>query len=199
MKHIKIEEHVCSDTKDIHFFGGGGINARTMCNMSPKHILFYMNSEFYLCTYFTCVQGYEHHLDFKEMIFNKVKEVKLEKKNEVWRSQRINENFQQQRKLNVILESKIKQVIYTYDASFGNYYAFTYDIDFFDVDSDKIKKSYEEMKVYLADIGLDYKHSELQELYHLNITDHLRKAESVQSLNHLTKLIRNEISRTSNH
>ena len=167
------------------------------CIRTPKKILFLAGNQFYLVTYFTCMeQG--GRLDFiQDTIKQCLGSTKIFPKYEVNRC-RVNEDLKEYRLRGKALKKYIEQVNYLYDAS-GREYAITTKADYIEaiVGDDKLTENYEIAKKFLEGKNDKYFLGELKDLYLANCL-WVDDIEVIKSVDNLIDKINNNLKQTTN-
>jgi hypothetical protein len=160
-----------------------------MCSHNPERFLFFLGNQFFLITYYRCLQlDYE----FKRHLVEKCcKDTEIFPKYEVNKSVDVCKELKNFRIKNQALRKKIEQVNYLYTNAAGKEYAITTSTDYFDhiCDQDIIDKNYKIAKEFLESKNYNYLINQLEDLYKENVVYILDRQEIFKSIDHIINSI----------
>jgi hypothetical protein len=162
------------------------------CQLNPQNFVFFAGSDFYLLTYFGCIEGYSH-LDFKrevlKEIFGRYSDLEWYK---VGNERYNDDRFKDFALYGTGLHESIRQVNYIYRDAVGMRYCITTEMPFIEAffNLEKVEANAQKAIDYLKANRLDYLCSEVEQLLQYNIIG-LRKSDAViiKTINQITKII----------
>lgn len=163
-----------------------------ICSHNPERFLFFLGNQFYLITFYKCLQtDYQFKKDLVEKCCKDFKifpEYKIEKSVDVCRELK---NF---RLKNQALKTIELQINYLYNNNAGKSFAITTETNFFDniCNQDIIDKNYKEAKDFLNEKGYTFLLDSLDLLYRHNKVYVLDNQEIYKSIDHLIQSINHQ-------
>lgn len=172
-----------------------GCNDNRICLLNPTHLLFYTNANYYLLTYYKCLNAGDRIGLVKSVIESTVKGDTKLVNSKVRKSICLDTDLKKARLRNEVLKLNHSEVNYTYFDNAGKGYCIKTNSDLLkEAFNYKLKRdNYLELKSYLQSIGLDRVVVELEELYELNLVFPPTKTEVDKTLNHTIKNINKKI------
>lgn len=163
---------------------------RHFCDHNPERFLFYLNGEFYIICYHTCIT-YGNDYDVKiALIKRTIEKHKVYELYDIDKGWDVNGALRNFRIRNESLRKFTKEINYIYSNAAGKLYAITTTVKYIDAicDQDKLDANYREAKEYLKNTH-EYLLDDLDELHRHNYLMCGTPAEHVKSIDHLVKLI----------